>query len=157
MSQHVAPRNHHEIPIPRGVLVAAAIMVVVTTLAAAFVRLTGIGFAHYPDAPAVAQRDLRFVDEPDGTISVLLSPGGERLATIAAGQENFLRGTMRGLARARRAVEIGPEPAFRLVGRADGRLTLEDPSTGRRVDLESFGPDNAAVFARLLETPVPRP
>ncbi len=157
MSQQIANRHHHDIPIPRGVLVAAAIMVVVTTLAAAFVRLTGIGFAHYPDAPAVAQRDLRFVDESDGTISVLVSPGGERIASIGAGQENFLRGTMRGLARARRAVDIGPEPPFRLIGRADGRLTLEDPSTGRRVDLESFGPDNAVVFARLLSTPVQRP
>ena len=37
-----------------------------------------------------------------------------------------------------------------LIGRADGRLTLEDPTTGRRVDLESFGPTNAGVFAQLL-------
>ena len=36
---------------------------------------------------------------------------------------------------------------------ADGRLTLVDPGTGRRVDLESFGPTNSAVFAQLLPTP----
>jgi hypothetical protein len=27
--------------------------------------------------------------------------------------------------------------------------TLQDPSTGQRIDLESFGPSNAAVFANL--------
>jgi hypothetical protein len=32
----------------------------------------------------------------------------------------------------------------------DGRLTLEDPATGRRMDLSAFGPSNAAVFARVL-------
>ncbi|MBC7781542.1 MAG: photosynthetic complex assembly protein PuhC, partial [Proteobacteria bacterium] len=37
-----------------------------------------------------------------------------------------------------------------LIGRADGRLTLADPATGQRIDLESFGPTNAAVFARLI-------
>ena len=39
---------------------------------------------------------------------------------------------------------------FTLIGRADGRLTLLDTATGRRVDLASFGPTNAAVFARIL-------
>ena len=33
---------------------------------------------------------------------------------------------------------------------ADGRLTLNDPSTGHVVALEAFGPDNARAFARLL-------
>ncbi|NBT80006.1 MAG: photosynthetic complex assembly protein PuhC, partial [Betaproteobacteria bacterium] len=34
--------------------------------------------------------------------------------------------------------------------RQDGRLTLIDPSTGRTIDLESFGAINANNFARLL-------
>jgi hypothetical protein len=38
-----------------------------------------------------------------------------------------------------------------LIGHADGRLTLLDPMTGTRVDLGSFGPTNAAVFARFLD------
>jgi hypothetical protein len=46
--------------------------------------------------------------------------------------------------------EIGPQPPFELAARADGRLTLTDPATGARIDLESFGPTNAGVFARLL-------
>jgi hypothetical protein len=38
---------------------------------------------------------------------------------------------------------------MQLLGRADGRLTLIDPSTQQRIDLEAFGPSNAAVFAGL--------
>ena len=29
-------------------------------------------------------------------------------------------------------------------------LTLDDPATGERVDLDSFGPTNVAEFARFL-------
>ena len=57
---------------------------------------------------------------------------------------------MRGLARERKRREIGPEPPFRLARAADGRLWLEDPSTGRRIDFIAFGPTNAQAFARLL-------
>ena len=56
----------------------------------------------------------------------------------------------RGLARERKRKGLGPELPFELIGRADGRLTLADPGTGRRVDLDSFGPDNSAVFASLM-------
>jgi hypothetical protein len=38
---------------------------------------------------------------------------------------------------------------MQLLGRADGRLTLLDPSTQQRIDLEAFGPSNASVFAGL--------
>jgi putative photosynthetic complex assembly protein len=39
---------------------------------------------------------------------------------------------------------------FRLTDWTDGRLTLEDRSTGRSVELRAFGATNAAAFARLL-------
>jgi putative photosynthetic complex assembly protein len=58
---------------------------------------------------------------------------------------------LRAMARERRKQGLGAEPAFELIARADGRLTLSDPATGERVDLESFGPTNAGVFARLLD------
>jgi putative photosynthetic complex assembly protein len=63
---------------------------------------------------------------------------------------NFVRGTMRGLARERKRSGIGATPPFILSSRADGRLTLEDPQTGRHVDLEAFGQANAGVFARYV-------
>jgi putative photosynthetic complex assembly protein len=66
------------------------------------------------------------------------------------GEQGFLRGSLRALARERRMREVGSLPPFELAARADGRLTLMDTATGARLDLESFGPTNAAVFARML-------
>jgi putative photosynthetic complex assembly protein len=57
------------------------------------------------------------------------------------------------LVRERKRQGLGPEQPFALIGRADGRLTLVDPATGQVIDLESFGPTNASVFARLLAAP----
>lgn len=134
---------------PRAPLLAAATLVLAALVTVAAVRLTGVGMVRFPDAAAVAMRDLRFEDRSDGAIAVIDARSGQLVESVS-GAQGFLRGTLRGLARERKRSGIGPDQPFRLTGRADGRLTLEDPATGRRVDLESFGPDNAAVFARML-------
>jgi putative photosynthetic complex assembly protein len=145
MSEH-----SHEINLPRGPLLGAGALIVMALLAVAAVRLTGVGAVKVPDAAAVSVRDLRFEDRPDGSIVVLEAADRTLVNTVQPGTNGFLRSTLRGLARERKRQGIGAEPSFRLIGRADGRLTLEDPATGRRVDLESFGPTNAAVFAQLM-------
>ena len=142
-----APRH------PRAPLFALGGMVVASVLTVAAVRITGVGVDHVPDAPAVLTREFRFEDRPDGSIVVLDATGRHQVDTVAPGTNGFLRGTMRGLARERMREGIGATLPFRMIGRADGKLTLEDPGTGRRVDLGSFGPTNAAVFAHLMATP----
>jgi putative photosynthetic complex assembly protein len=72
---------------------------------------------------------------------------------VVHGEQGFLRGTLRGMARERRRNGLDDTAALSLLARADGRLTLVDPATGRRIDLESFGPTNAAVFARWIAPP----
>ncbi len=134
----------------RAPLFAAGALVVGSLIAVAAVRTTGFGAMHEPDAPAVEVREFRFEDRPDGSIVVLDKSGEHVVDTVAPGTNGFLRGTMRGLARERKRQGVGPELPFRMVGRADGKLTLEDPGTGRRVDVGSFGPTNAAVFAALM-------
>jgi putative photosynthetic complex assembly protein len=136
--------------LPRHLLIGAGVMLACVFAGAAVTRSTGIGATRLADSQAVSVIELRFTDRADGSLVVEDARGGRTLATVAPGQENFLRGTMRGLARERRRSGVGIEPPFVLTGRADGRLTLEDPTTRRRVDLEAFGPTNAAVFARLL-------
>lgn len=127
---------------------AIAALLLATLAAVSAVRLSGLSI-HAPDAAAVATRELRFQDQPDGSIAVIDAARRQRIALIE-GQAGFVRGTLRGLARERRRAGIGADRPFELVARADGRLTLIDPATGRRVDLESFGPTNAGEFARLL-------
>ena len=138
---------------PRAPLFALGALVAASIVAVAAVRLTGVGFVHVPVAPTVVVREFRFEDRPDGSIVVLDASGQYLIHTVAPASNGFLRGTMRGLARERKRQGVSPELPFRMLGRADGRLTLEDPGTGRRVDLGSFGPSNAVVFAQLMAAP----
>ena len=57
------------------------------------------------------------------------------------------------MARERRIRQITSDEAFLLISHSDGRLTLVDPATQNRIDLESFGKDNAAEFAAFLNSP----
>lgn len=133
-------------------LVAMAALVLCSLVGAGTVRLLGMSTVQQADAATLSRRLLRFDDSADGSIAVLDASNGMLLATVAPGTNGFLRSTMRGLVRERKRQGLGPETPFELLGRADGRLTLVDPGTGRRIDLESFGPTNAAVFVQLLPT-----
>jgi putative photosynthetic complex assembly protein len=133
---------------PRGPLWAIGALLLVALVGVASVRLSGVEIRE-PDAAAVATRSLRFEDRPDGSVAVLDATSGRQIHAIQ-GEAGFLRGALRAMARERRKQGLGSAPAFELIARADGRLTLVDPATGERVDLESFGPTNAGAFAQLL-------
>lgn len=134
---------------PRGVLIAIGAAVLITLASVAGVRLSGVDIRQ-PDAPAVLSRSLRFDDGPTGSVLVIDAATGQ-LAMEFTGEQGFLRGTLRALARERKRVGAGAEQPFELVLRSDQRLTLSDPVTGQRIDLESFGPTNAGLFARMLQ------
>jgi putative photosynthetic complex assembly protein len=143
MSTHLTAR-------PTLPLAALGALVLVSVLGVGVVRLAGVSPQQIADAPTVSTRQLKFEDRADGGIAVRDARTGAVLDTIAPGTNGFLRSAMRGLVRERKRQGLGAEQPFELLGRADGRLTLVDPGTGRRIDLESFGPSNAAVFVRLL-------
>lgn len=157
MNAHVIPTGLHEAPPPvrfaRAPLFALGAMVIATIVTVAAVRVTGVGMLRTPDSAAVSTREFRFEDRPDGSIVVLDASGTRLVETVAPGSNGFLRGTMRGLARERMRQQVSPSLPFTMIGRADGGLTLVDHGTGRRVDLGSFGPANAAVFARIMAAP----
>lgn len=142
--------HSHHMKFPKFPLLAAAVLIGATLALVAFARVTGFGELRTPQTAVVAERTLRFHDQTDGGIAVVDAASDQVVETVMPGTNGFLRGTLRGLARERRREGIGQEIAFRLTGRSDGRLLLEDPATRRLVDLGSFGPTNAAVFARLL-------
>ena len=141
---------------PRWVLWTVGFLLVFTLGSVALIRITGNG----PDqlaAATVNERLLRFEDRSDGGVAVIDGVTGQLLTTVT-GEQGFLRGAIRALARDRNARKIGAEQPFNLISRTDGRLTLFDPVSGQRVDLESFGPTNAAVFAPFLTMqPQPQP
>lgn len=140
----------HNAQFPKLPLYTAAALIGSTLVLVTITRLTGFGELRTPQTTIVSERNLRFQDMKDGGITVFDAANQQVVERVPPGTNGFLRGTLRGLARERKREGIGQEIAFRLTGRSDGRLLLEDPSTKRLIDLGSFGPTNAAVFARLL-------
>jgi putative photosynthetic complex assembly protein len=134
--------------IPRWLVRAIGLTLLLVLGGVGSMRLSGFSPAQAPGA-VLAERTLAFADTHDGAVRVSDAASGEVLA-VMQGEQGFLRGVLRGLARERRAHHVGATPPYRLSLHDDGRLIISDPSTGQRIDLASFGPDNAAVFARWL-------
>ncbi len=122
-------------------------LLLLVLLAVGWARWQGVAL-RFEDAPAVWQRELHFVDTADGAVLVRDARSGETVARFV-GEQGFVRGTLRALARERNRRGLGAEVPLQLVGQRDGRLTLRDPATGERIGLEAFGSSNLAVFAAL--------
>jgi putative photosynthetic complex assembly protein len=120
-----------------------------------------LGFVERQSVPAEAraaagvkpafERTLRFFDEADGTVRVEDGASAEVLGRFGPGEGGFIRATVRSLVHQRRIRGEGPAVAFELIEWDTGALTLRDPVTGTSIEASSFGPDNHAVFANLLD------
>jgi putative photosynthetic complex assembly protein len=97
-----------------------------------------------------AERTIQFFDEEDGTVRVEDGASGEVLARFGVGQGGFIRATVRNLVHQRRIRDIGREVPFTLTRWTNDTLTLSDPTTGRSIEVSSFGPDNRKVYADML-------
>jgi putative photosynthetic complex assembly protein len=137
-------------PFPRKVLIAAAVLIAVTIGGAATARWTGVGANRTPASLPAALRELRFEDRADGSISVYQADNGQIIDTLAPGTNGFVRIVMRSLARERRMNDQGATVPFRLVRWQDGRLSMDDPATGRNIEISAFGSANIRSFARLM-------
>ena len=135
---------------PTGLLVAVFSLLGFTLLAVAvFSTLHGPAPLEVDYGGSVS-RDLRFVDLGAGEVGIYAWPEGQQIATLPPGQENFIRGVMRGLARERRGIGVGDDVPFRVTQLGDGRMTLQDPATGRVLLLDAFGPTNSGSFKNLI-------
>ena len=81
---------------------------------------------------------------------------GRQLYKVEPGTNGFIRATMRGLARERMRAGIGAEAPFKLTRWSNGTLSLLDETSGRRIDLDAFGPANAGAFAQFFATQEPQ-
>lgn len=100
---------------------------------------------------AVASRALSFADAPDGGILVKDGSTGELALTLPPGTNGFLRGALRAMADRRRVADKSHDAPFLLTAWGDGRITIEDPETGQRVAVSSFGPTQVRSFVALLD------
>ena len=150
--------HHHDTAVPRPLLIAVAIMVGLTIVLSAWSSYQKHVITAKRDADVkeileageTRTRAISFADQPNGAIAVL---DGETYAMITAvepKEDGFVRGVLRGFARERRSMGIGPTPPFQLILTTDGALVLLDPETKREVFLNAFGPTNAQAFSRLF-------
>ncbi|KMO20289.1 photosynthetic complex assembly protein PuhC [Methylobacterium platani] len=141
----------HDIPVPRALLRNAGLLVAFSLAAVAVGRFGGVGVTQMPPAHAVQALDLTVADRPDGRVDLHEAGSGRLVAEVQPGQDGFLRATLRVMAQARLREGLPRDPPFRLTRWDNGTLTLDDVASGRRINLEAFGLDNAVAFARLLE------
>ena len=87
----------------------------------------------------------------NGDVRVIDATSGQEVA-LFSGEQGFLRGTLRAMARQRRIAQAERNAPLLLRGLSDGRLQLLDPTQAAVIDLDSFGPTNRAVFASLRPT-----
>jgi putative photosynthetic complex assembly protein len=143
---------------PRGALYGAGGMIGMTLLVVFGVRLGALPARetapeHRESAKVaiVTTRDFRFADRADGAL-VVTDAATEKVSLVLEPGSNsgFIRGLMRGLMRERRLHEVPRDGPVTVTQWADGALTLKDESTGRIIELGSFGHTNREAFAALL-------
>jgi putative photosynthetic complex assembly protein len=138
-------------PFPPGVLWGAAAVIAVTITIAAVARHTGMTVTDINQSPPIKVLELRFDDRRDGAITVFDTERRNVVDVLRPGTSGFVRNVMRSMARERLMHGGSPDTPFQMTRWADGRLTIDDPITGRHVDLGAFGSMNTASFARLME------
>ena len=137
--------------VPRGVLIAAAALVAFALGATWFARNSGVGDVHMPTeqayqvlAPRFRRRRRRRRHHPrcrDRRRALPRRAGHQRLPAQRAAR---LR------ARTHCATASDAAQPFTLTRWRDGTLSLQDEATGRRIDLDAFGPTQAQAFAHLF-------
>ena len=125
-------------------------LLLLVLLAVGWARWQGLS-VQMDQAPTRWQRTLHFVDTAEGDVLALDASTGTPVARFV-GEQGFVRGTLRALARERNRRGLGPQAPLQLSALQDGRLILRDPSTGEQIGLEAFGASNLAVFAALRPT-----
>ena len=155
MSELSVKGNADQTGVPRALLLGALALVMVTIMGSGFARVTDVGASRMTTSTAVATLYLRFDDLDDGGVAVRNAADGSLVYKVEPGAYGFIRATMRGLARERTRAGFGAAEPFKLTRWSDGTLSLLDETSGRRIDLDAFGPTNAQAFAQFFSPKEP--
>ena len=155
MSQASAATRAHHTQTPRGLLLAAFALVMFSITATAVGRWSDVGAVHMPASTAVETLLLRFEDLDDGGVAVRDARDQRTIYKVEPQTTGFIRATLRGLARERMRAGVGPEIPFALIRWSNGSISLHDETSGRRIDLDAFGPTNAQAFAQFFTSQEP--
>jgi putative photosynthetic complex assembly protein len=101
-------------------------------------------------SPVVESRDLLFLKQADGTMSVFTSGDRSLVSTLPSAEEGFVAMTIKGLVRERRKFNVAETMPYRINRMQNGRLSLVDPLIGTRIELVAFGRTNIGAFDEIL-------
>jgi len=146
----MTPSKPKSLHFPPAMLWAFAGLIASSLILVAWSRLTSAAAATDPVSAVVEVRSIVFEELPDGRIEARMYGDGRTLGEIAAGEDGFVRSTLRGLNRERKRFGVDRGGVLELIRRTDGSLTLSDPSTRIAIDLGAFGPSNVASFAAFM-------
>ena len=144
-------QTQHLKPIARRGLLAIAAMVLLSVVAVFSIRL----FGTLPSTAATWHveegRTIVFRDGEDGVVRIEDATTSDLLATIERGELGFVRTALRAAAYSRRLHNIPAHEPMVLGLTANGRMILQDPSTGRAIGIDAFGKSNVGQFETVLK------
>ncbi|PKQ11602.1 MAG: pullulanase [Alphaproteobacteria bacterium HGW-Alphaproteobacteria-1] len=152
-SRHTAPR--YKAPadrdlVPRAMVRAMlALVLTVLALVSYYVYTDRPLVATPPEAEVILERTVFLTGEMSGAATVL-DAQGTLIGRLSPETGGFIAGVGRVLDRERTKHGVSLTGPVTIIGRADGRVSIHDPSTGWGADLMGFGQDNARAFVRLL-------
>ena len=100
--------------------------------------------------PGVSER-IVVQDLANGAVGIFHAESGAAIVRYESGQGAFVRTIFRSLVRDRRVRGVSAAPVFILYTLGDGDITVEDPSTNSRIQLEAFGEPNAEHFRQMFD------
>jgi len=143
-------------PFPRGAVIAAGLLIGATLL---FVGAFQWAKFNNPAPPEVVDetqivqsREIRFTGDPrskSGPMSVYDAATAEKIADLRP-NDGFVRTVLVSLAFDRGKRGITEEPTYKLIEWADSRVTIEDVTTGIKINTGAFSPESKAAFKRFF-------
>lgn len=148
--QKLLKRDKEMIPL---VLIRAMFFLALLSVAlVAYARLSGRPLVGVADAPPiVAETQVMLIPDPEQRGGFWITDlEGQTLVTSSDNKAGFVGVIGQALYRKRMLASAEDTP-LRVVRRETGRIDIIDDATGLTVELMSYGKDNIAVFANLLE------
>jgi putative photosynthetic complex assembly protein len=144
-------RNPHDKELIPRVMTRAMLALVLTVLALVTIaRVTDRPLiATPPEGEIVVSREVILAGDMSGSATVH-NLDGTLVADLTPDQGGFISGVWRVVLRERTKHRVALDGPVVLIRRDNGRVEIQDPSTGWGADLMGFGADNARAFARLL-------
>ena len=103
-----------------------------------------------PDSPIVAERLVTLEGDRDNGVHVI-DDTGTPIAFSGENKSGFIDVIWVSVMRERLVQDRQSDAPVRVVRRANGHTAIIDDTTGWKIELIGYGPDNVAAFARLID------